>query len=53
MQFFLCRIISEEKGTLPSFEMHYIKGIKKLASGEYLENIWKISLEDVQESDMP
>lgn len=51
MQFYLCRLVTEIRGTLPNLEMHYIKGIKKLTSGEYLESVIKISMEDVQESD--
>ena len=53
MQFFLCKVVSFAMGNFQSLEMHYIKAVKKLASGEYLESVLSLNLEDVHESDLP
>lgn len=51
MTFLLCKALTISKGILPSMELTYIRAIKKLSTGMYLETITRINLEEVYQSE--
>lgn len=50
MKFFLCKCQTVSKGILPPMELTYIRAIKRLSTGVFLESITRINMEDVYES---
>jgi hypothetical protein len=52
MSFFLLKAVTKPKGILSSMELTYIKAIKKLSSGSYLESLARVNLEEVYDSEL-